>query len=275
MAQPWYEDNEQYVRPSIQGVHVELEQHAGPNGIAAVKVYGEKTQPGWGHERFMRNYVRNFFDIDKITDGDPYALVMRSLRLLVVDIDGKNDGYKEASKLDLPPTLAETSKSGNGHHLFYSYPDEWHEVCCGYAGQPDRIGMWPGIDIKSSGVVYHHPHQLWNNELIRPLSDDVWAQLQKRNVRDSQLRITPSMAKDMNDEDLKFKRDVLLIELSQPRKDGRDTSLWRIGASLLNLGVDETYMAEKILAAGLKWGVPEDTITNKIIPNIISYAQRG
>lgn len=274
MAQPWYEDNEQYVRTSIQGVHVELGHHAGPNGIAAVKVYGEKTQPGWGAERFMRNYVRNFFDIDKITDGDPYALVMRSLRLLVVDIDGKNDGYTEAAKLDLPPTLAETSKSGNGHHLFYSYPDQWDEEQ-GYIGQPDRIGMWPGIDIKSSGVVYHHPHQLWNRLPIWHLSNSVLAQLQKRNARDSQLRITPQQAAEMTDEDLKFKRDVLLIELSQPRKDGRDTSLWRIGASLLNLGVDETYMAEKILAAGLKWGVDEDIITSKIIPNIVSYARRA
>lgn len=274
MTEPWYMEPEQYVRPSVEGVHHELEQHAGPNGIAVVRVYGEKTQPGWGTERFMRNYVRNFFDVYKIPDGDPYALVMRSLRLLVVDIDGKNDGYAEAAKLNLPPTLGETSKSGNGHHLFYGYPDKWDEQY-GYAGQPDRIGMWPGIDIKSSGVVYHHPHQLWNNESIATLPDDVWAKLQQRNIRDAQLRVTPEQAKEMTDEDLKFKRDMLLIELSQDRKDGRDSSLWRIGASLLNLGVDETYMAEKILAAGLKWGVPEDTITSKIIPNILSYAQRG
>lgn len=271
MAQPWYLEPTQY---RCQHLQPELEEYAGPNGIAVVKVYGEKTQPGWGSERFMRNYVRNFFNIDKIQAGDPYALVMRSLRLLVVDIDGKNDGYSEASKLDLPVTLAETSKSGNGHHLFYSYPDEWDEHD-GYAAQPDRIGMWAGIDIKSSGVVYHHDHQLWNSEAISPISDEVWVQLTKRNSRDSQLRITPSQAAELTDEDLKFKRDVLLIELSQDRKDGRDTSLWRIGASLLNLGVDEQYMAEKILAAGLKWGVPKDTITGKIIPNIISYAQRG
>ncbi len=271
MSQPWYLEPAQYRCEHLQP---EIEEHAGPNGIAAVRVYGEKTQPGWGSERFMRNYVRNFFAIEKIEEGEPFAFVMRSLRLLVVDIDGKNDGYAAASKLDLPPTLAETSKSGNGHHLFYSYADEWDEQH-GYATQPDRIGMWEGIDIKSSGVVYHHPQQLWNSRAIRPVSDDVWAQLQQRNARDSQLRITPSQASEMTDEDLKFKRDVLLIELSRDRKDGRDTSLWRIGASLLNLGVDEAYMAEKILAAGLKWGVPKDTITSKIIPNIISYAQRG
>lgn len=267
----WYEDNNQYQQPWLPTT--ELGLFAGPCKIALVKVFGEKTQPGWGHERFAQNYTRGFFDRKNINSGDPFAIVMRSLRLLVIDIDGKNDGYVEAAKLELPPTLAETSKSGNGHHLFYSYPDEW-DNSDGYAQQPDRVGMWPGIDVKSTGVVYHHPHQLWNFKHIVDLPDSVWQQLQKRNERDSQLRVTPAQAADMTDEDLKFRRDVLLIELSRPRTDGRDTSLWRIGASLLNLGVDETYMAEKILAAGLKWGVDEDTITGKIIPNIINYARR-
>jgi hypothetical protein len=267
----WYEEPTQYERPWLP--KAQLEEHAGPNGVAVVKVFGEKTQPGWGFERFMRNYVRNFFALEKIESGEPFAIVMRSLRLLVIDIDGKNNGYKEAAKLDLPPTLAETSKSGNGHHLFYSYPDEWHELE-GYGGQPDRVGMWPGIDVKSTGVVYHHPHQLWNERDIVELPESVLDQLHKRNERDAQLRVTPEQASEMTDEDLKFKRDVLLIELSKPRTDGRDTSLWRIGASLLNLGVDEEYMAEKILAAGLRWGVDEDTIKLKIIPNIVAYARR-
>jgi len=266
----WYQEDDQYTEADLDE---ELDNYAGPNGTAVVKVYGEKTQPGWGHERFMRNYVRNFFGMHKIADGDPFAIVMRSLRVLVIDIDGKNDGYAEAAKLELPPTLAETSKSGNGHHLFYSYPDKWHEVE-GFAAQPDRVGMWPGIDIKSTGVVYHHPHQRWNTERIVPLPDSVWDKLVQRNERDTMLRITPEQAAEMTDEDLKFKRDVLLIELSKPRTDGRDTSLWRIGASLLNLGVDEQYMAEKILAAGLKWGVDEAIINGKIIPNILNYARR-
>lgn len=266
----WYEEPDQYKHDTPWS---DLREHAGPYGVAVVKVYGEKTQPGWGREYFMRNYTRLFF-VDWPTDGSPYALVMRSLRLLCVDIDGKNDGYKEAAKLELPPTLAETSKSGNGHHLFYVYPDQWDDTD-GYAGQPDRIGMWPGIDIKSSGVVYHHSHQLWNSEALAQLPDSTWELLQKRNARDALLRVTPTQASEMTDEDLKFKRDMLLIELSKHRKDGRDTSLWRIGASLLNIGVDEEYMAEKILAAGRRWGVDDDTLLNKIIPNIISYAQRG
>ena len=266
----WYEDPQQY---SWDNPDTAFEHYTGPNGVAVVKVYGEKTQPGWGHERFMRNYTRNFFGEHKIQAGDPFAIVMRSLRLLVIDIDGKNNGYAEARQLDLPPTLAETSKSGNGHHLFYSYPDEWDEVE-GYAAQPDRVGMWPGIDVKSTGVVYHHPHQLWNDKPIVELPHSVWDRLLQRNERDTQLRVTPEQAAEMTDDDLKFRRDVLLIELSQPRTDGRDTSLWRIGASLLNLGVDETYMAEKILAAGLRWGVDEDVINGKIIPNIINYARR-
>lgn len=266
----WYEEPDQYRYPNTGILMV---PYVGPFDVAVVKVFGEKTQPGWGFERFMKNYVRNFFGDHKIEEGEPFAFVMRSLQLLVIDIDGKNDGYKEAAKLDLPPTLAETSKSGNGHHLFYTYPDTWHELE-GFGGQPDRVGMWPGIDVKSTGVVYHHPHQRFNDKPIVSLPDSVWDKLVQRNERDAQLRVTPEQAAEMTDEDLKFKRDVLLIELSKHRTDGRDTSLWRIGASLLNLGVDEQYMAEKILAAGLKWGVDEDVINGKIIPNIINYARR-
>ncbi len=266
----WYLDTDQY---NADTPWSDLREHAGPFGVAVVAVYGEKTQPGWGTERFMKNYTRQFF-AEPPANNKPFALVMRSLRLLCVDIDGKNNGYQEAAKLNLPPTLAETSKSGNGHHLFYSYPDTWDELY-GYVGQPDRIGMWPGIDIKSSGVVYHHSHQLWNNESIAVLPDDVWDKLQSRNLRDAQLRVTPAQAQEMTDEDLKFKRDMLLIQLSQHRTDGRDTSLWRIGASLLNRGVDEQYMSEKIREAGLRWGVDEHTLDNKIIPNIKSYARRS
>lgn len=271
MTPKWYEIETSYseVTPWWQ-----LTPEAGPMGTAVVRVYGEKTQPGWGRERFARNYMRGFFSTGKVPEGEPYALVMRSLQLLCIDIDGKNDGYEAASKLYLPPTLAETSKSGNGHHLFYRIPDVWDDTD-GFAAQPDCIGMWPGIDVKATGVVYHHLHQKWNNRAIADLPTDILDMLIKRNQRTALLRVTPTQASELTDEDLKFKRDMLLIELSKHRTDGRDTSLWRIGASLLNLGVDEAYMAEKILAAGLKWGVPKETITGKIIPNIISYAQRS
>lgn len=224
---PWYKEPDQYTDDTPFDA---LGSAAGPHGPAVVRVFGEKTQPGWGRDRFMQNYTRGFFSPSNIPEDKPYAIVMRSLRLLCVDIDGKNDGYETASKLDLPITLAETSKSGNGHHLYYSYPDEW-DVLDGYAAQPDRVGMWPGIDIKSVGVVYHHLHQQWNTDYIVELPDSTWQQLLKRNERDAYLRVTSSQAAEMADEDLKFKRDMLLIELSKPRKDGRDSSLWRIGAS--------------------------------------------
>lgn len=271
MTTMWYEDEDQYTEVTPWS---DLAEHSGPHGVAVVQVFREKTQPGWGHERFMKNYSRSFFDPGKVPEGKPYALVMRSLRLLCVDIDGKNDGYKAAKKLELPPTLAETSKSGNGHHLLYSYPDEWDENA-GYVDQPDRINMWQGIDIKSVGVVYHHLHQRWNTEAIAVLPESIGADLRRRRARDEFLTTTPSQASELSDEDLKFKRDMLLIELSRARSTGRDSSLWRIGASLLNLGVDEAYMAEKIRAAGIRWGVPLDVIDGKIIPNIISYARRA
>ena len=68
----------------------------------------------------------------------------------------------------LPPTLAETSKSGDGYHLFYLVDEEWDDEK-GYGLLGDRIGIEQGVDIRATGCVYHHPQQRWNDRGRRRL----------------------------------------------------------------------------------------------------------
>ena len=103
---------------------------------------------------------------DFLTEGRPFGFVMRSLPMLCVDIDGKNGGTLTSRIMKLPVTLAETSKSGNGYHLFYRIPEaEWNPYY-GYDEFPDVNGLMPGVDIRSTGIVYHYPSQRWNSEEI-------------------------------------------------------------------------------------------------------------
>ena len=86
-----------------------------------------------GADGFMPRYLRGVFNSRRVVYGYErgkwaYAFVMRSMRLVCVDIDGKNGGLEHAKKLGLlPPTLAETSKSGDGYHLFYLVDEEWDD----------------------------------------------------------------------------------------------------------------------------------------------------
>src|SRR5690606_23509761 len=98
---------------------------------------GGQTQRGWGLYRrrderdpadtgdkrepeFMPRYLRGEFlprralyAYEKGTSA--FAIVMRSVSLVCIDIDGKHGGLEDASELGaLPLTLAETSKSGTG-----------------------------------------------------------------------------------------------------------------------------------------------------------------
>ena len=106
--QQWFQED-QYVHSDPPPVS--LEAYAGDNGVATVAVYANgKSQPGWGEKDFARNYKLGKFNAIERTET--FAYVMRSLPMLVVDIDGKNDGIDHAKLLNLPPTMAETSKSG-------------------------------------------------------------------------------------------------------------------------------------------------------------------
>src|SRR6476660_1446540 len=97
-----------------------IRAQAGPKGLALVKAWPSGvTDPGWGlhppknsTEGFMPRYMRGEFNERRVLHGYAkdlwaFAFIMRSLRLVCIDIDGKNGGLEHAKKLGLlPPTLA-------------------------------------------------------------------------------------------------------------------------------------------------------------------------
>src|SRR5690349_10217609 len=129
-TQPWWRTDD-YVESAPLPAHVfENPGVIGPKGVALVRAWPSgMTDQGWGlqgkdgGEGFMPRYKRGEFLPRRILFGYDrgkwaFALVMRSVRLVCIDIDGKNGGFEHAKRLGkLPPTLAETSKSGNGYHL--------------------------------------------------------------------------------------------------------------------------------------------------------------
>src|SRR5690242_14456333 len=115
--------------------------YAGPEGLALVRAWPDgRTDPGWGlqgangGDGFMPRYMRGEFNERRVVYGYDhgkwaFAFVMRSVRVVCIDIDGKNGGLEHAKRLGaLPPTMAETSKSGNGYHLFYRTDENWDDV---------------------------------------------------------------------------------------------------------------------------------------------------
>src|SRR5690349_5727976 len=161
----------------------EFNEQEGPKGLALVKTWPDgRTQPGWGlqgrdgGEGFMPRYLRGEFNERRVVYGYEhdrwsFAFVMRSVALVCIDIDGKNGGLEHAKRLGaLPPTLAETSKSGDGYHLFYSVDEEWDDDR-GFARLADRIGLEQGVDIRATGCVYHYDTQRWNGRVLAPLPE--------------------------------------------------------------------------------------------------------
>ena len=147
----WFQTDE-YIYESSP---VDLTPYAYQNGVATVAVYASgKSQPGWGELDFIRNYKLG--KLNGADRTDTFAYVIRSLPMLVVDIDGKNDGIDHAKLLNLPPTMAETSKSGNGYHLWYLMDDSWDDEK-GYGRLSDRLGLVQGVDVRVTGCVFHYP----------------------------------------------------------------------------------------------------------------------
>ena len=127
----WWETDQYGLQILIPAV-LEHEDLWGPRGPAIVKAYSNgTTQVGWGlnpprdsSDGFMPRYLRGEF-LEKRTSAGydqnrhAAAFVMRSARLIIVDIDGKNGGLQGIHQLgNLPFTLAETSKSGTGYQPF-------------------------------------------------------------------------------------------------------------------------------------------------------------
>ena len=250
---------------------------AGPRGLAYVEIIDSdgRTAPGWGESHFMTNYNKQRFlqsrAVARFTKSNtPHALVMRSTPMLCIDIDGKNGGFESAARLVLPPTLAETSKGGNGFHLFYSVEDTW-DGKLGFAGFGDRIGFLPGVDIRGTGCVYHHVQQSWNNRAPVELPQFVLDKLNERSERiaTTESTIQEALASDDPTEILMI-QDNVTSRLAAPIQSGkRNNTLFAIGSEMK---VAQVPMWEKqVYDRAIELGLP-DLEAEKLVMNIRAYS---
>lgn len=279
-SQPWW-TTEVYDRELA--VPDDLLEFQGPEGIALVKAWQSGlTDPGWGlnppkdsREGFMPRYMKGNFASRRVVYGFEqgkwfFAFVMRSLRLVCIDIDGKNGGILEAMKLGmLPITLAETSKSGDGYHLFYSVDDEW-DPDIGFGKLNDRIGIVQGVDVRATGCVYHHPQQRWNGRPIVPLPDHLYQTL---TARDQKIAATNARIKTVlaNEDPLEvlMMQDALTEELRKPIPQGmRNQTLFAIGSQMCIAEVPdwEVLVGDRAVQVGL-----DSAEADKLVANIERY----
>jgi hypothetical protein len=276
---PWWQTDE-YV--SDEPVPEAFRRHAGPEGVALVRAWPSGiTDSGWGlvpgkdGGTFPGRYKDGAFNERRVVYGFnherwAFAFVMRSVSMICIDIDGKNGGLEHAKRLGiLPVTLAETSKSGDGYHLFYTVDEEWTET--GFGLLSDRIGIEQGVDIRATGCVYHYPSQRWNGRQPVPLPEHLYEQLRHREqkIAASQARIQKVL--DSDDEmEILMMHDELIAELNKPIPQGkRNNSLFAIGSQMKEARIEnwETLVTQR----GLDLGLDADEL-DKLINNIDRYA---
>lgn len=251
---------------------------SGPLGPAYVQVFPDgSTAPGWGGKQFMEKYRKRAFHARRAVaiyerHTTPFALVMRSVSMVCIDIDGKNGGFDSAAALNLPVTLAETSKSGNGYHLFYLTDDHW-DVGSGFANLNDRISFRQGVDIRGVGCVYHWPTQQWNAKRPVQLPDHIRMELTKKSsdieVRVAEItRLRDSTDPDEQEEFL-IMQDTVQSKLTQPIPAGRrNNTLFAIGAEMCVAQVPgwEEQIYNRAVEVGL-----DDLEAEKLVKNIRRY----
>jgi hypothetical protein len=268
---------------SATPIPAEFEQHAGPHGIALVKAWQDgRTSRGWGLKPtekspgFMKSYESNTFRSDIVTFGYEsgrwsFAFVMRSLRMVCIDIDGKNGGLVEARKLGmLPYTLAETSKSGDGFHLFYLTSDDQWDSETGFAMFNDRIALEQGVDLRSVGCVYHYKQQRWNNRALAELPQHLKDRLNRDKQRSS--GTTDEIIKILDTGDpteVAMMHDTMITDLNKQIPAGRrNTTLFAIGSQMMQAQIPgwPRLVHDRALALGLD--IEE---ADKLLHNIKKY----
>ena len=279
-SKPWWQiDEYTYDAPLVST----FDEQAGPKGVALVKAWPSGvTDPGWGLRGgplgggFMERYMRGEFNERRVLHGYnkelwAFAIVMRSVRLVCIDIDGKNGGLEHAKKLGmLPYTLAETSKSGNGYHLFYLVEEEWDDVT-GFGLLADRIGLEQGVDIRATGCVYHHKQQRWNGRAVALLPDHLKEALTHREqkIAAQTERITKVLSADDTLEVLMM-QDEILGDLAKPIPPGkRNVTLFAIGSQMQTAQIPD--WDEKLKDRAGQIGLSDEE-ANKIVANINRYA---
>lgn len=262
----------------------DLESYAGPNGVALVKTWPDgRTQQGWGLQpskknpdaHFIKCYADGEFNARRVLYGFAhdrwnFAIVMRSVNLLAIDIDGKNGGFDHAKNLGLlPPTLAEVSKSGDGYHLLYWTRDQWDPVK-GFGVYDDHIGIEQGVDIRSVGCLYHYAQQRWNYRDIAPLPDhlgDIMRARHQRRVAAND-RIIKVIQNGDPVEQLML-HDELVTSLKKPIQQGnRNNTLFAIGQKMKDAALPDwqDHISERAHQVGL-----DDQEIDKLVKNIETY----
>lgn len=278
---PWWMSDEQYT--GVTPVPQEIKSFAGPRGIALVRAWPDgRTDRGWGLKPtekspgFMKSYMAGKFRSDVVEFGFDsgrwnFAIVMRSVRLVCIDIDGKNGGKVGANKLGmLPRTLAETSKSGDGYHLFYATSEDVWDDDEGYGEFGDRIGLQQGVDLRAIGCVYHHKQQRWNDlpivELPQHLKDQLKARIQKT---ESQYQTIAATLDAGDQTEILMMRDALVLDLDKPIPAGRrNNTLFALGSQMYMAGVADWRGLIERRAVDLGLDMQE---TNKLLNNIERY----
>lgn len=282
----WYERPDQYDDASWIGPGRDPDRDiAGPKGIALVDVFSEgRTTPGWGptatdkHDGFMREYEHGRFVARPRrtrfeSKGRPFAFVMRSVNMLVLDIDrhlddGGADGFDGIKQLgiELPETMAETSKSGAGRHLFYRTHELWHPDH-GYGAMADIIGLAPGVDLRIVGCVYHYETQRWNSHKLADaptdLLDIIELHAAKKAARTT--RVAAAGAGDLDDTEVLIMHDQLITQLAGDIKPGkRNVTLYAIGKDMYLADVPD--WEDRIRDRGQQIGLDASEV-EKIIAN--------
>lgn len=267
-ATHWWEDDTYTVTDAVPD---QLLDFAGPKGIAFVTVFERDdkvyTTRGWGvsdpkKPGFTLKYSKGFFAREQHVQPDkPFAIVMRSLRLVCIDIDGKNKGDISARRIlgNTPRTLAERSKSGTGWHLFYYIEDTWNPRL-GYASVPDKINFEPGIDLRGTGCVYHYPQQRWNDAEIAQLPPHLLERfLAIAEVRAEQKQL----AVYATEEERLLAAAEYLSRLQRPVREGsRNNTLFAVGCALKGINLHDWQ--KHIFTAGLDWGLDTQELNHLI-----------
>ena len=271
---PWWRTDNYHIETPIPQA---FRDFAGAQGPALTRVWPNgKTDPGWGEDEFVRRYKLGYMLFRPIIQGYDigrwaFAFVMRSMRLVCIDIDGKNGGLTEALKLGmLPKTLAETSKSGDGYHLFYlTEADEW-DPNKGFAMFSDRIGIKKGVDFRGTGCVYHHSTQRWNDRKPVELPNHIKDLLLKREQAAAAQIAAITKTLDAGDQlEVVIMQDQLMQDLAKPIPAGRrNTTLFAIGEQMKAAGVPgwETLISDRALVLGL-----DTDEATKLVRNIQKY----
>lgn len=282
MTKPWWM-TEPY--DDSTPVPEQLQKYGGPEGVALVRAWKDgKTDPGWGLRKqdeplstgFMWKYSKNqFLDIPIVFGYQQrrwnFAFIMRSVKLVCIDIDGKNGGFTHAGKLGmLPHTLAEISKSGDGYHLFYATSEDEWDPEKGFAQFTDRIALEQGVDLRATGCVYHHRPQRWNDREIAELPQH----LKQRLVNHTQAAAAREalIVKTIEAQDqveVVLMQDSLLDDLKKPIPAGRrNTTLFAIGNQLKLAQVPswEKLLFDRAMQVGL-----DSDEANKLVANVRKY----